>query len=431
MRRARARAFRVSMPSWCDASGDTPFCQQIVGLMGAARRHRPCYEITYSARMALRFSPDLERERWCCEDCGARIAALGMGRTPKYCSSRCRQRAYRKRNAAPSRVSLIDPYWSSPSAALYLGAADAVLTALPAGSVHCVMTSPPYWNLRDFGHPDQLGQERTPEMYVESLRATMREVARVLRSDGTVWLNLGDTYSRHSDGGPTGDRHAGRGHRAGAVTQRAINSTGTARKKSLLMIPARVALALQQDGWIIRNDIAWHKPNALPESVADRFATRHEHLFLLTRQPRYYFDLDAVREPQKTLGTRHAGSGGYRNAHPSKGGITRRELHPLGGNPGDVWTISNRPSNDAHFAMFPIDIPRRCIVAGSPPGGLVLDPFSGTGTTGAAALEHGRRYIGIDINRNYHDLAIRKLTNQPLHSNGDRDPSTPRTTRDS
>lgn len=144
-------------------------------------------------------------------------------------------------------------------------------------------------------------------------------------------------------------------------------------------------------------------------SVTDRLATRHEHLFLLTRGPRYYFDLDAIRVEQKTRVARHEGRSVYSDGHPSKGGVTRRELHPLGANPGDVWTISNRRSADAHFAMFPIDIPRICIAGGSPAGGLVLDPFGGAGTSGLAASQLGRRYLGIDINAEYHDLAIPRL----------------------
>jgi site-specific DNA-methyltransferase (cytosine-N4-specific) len=268
--------------------------------------------------------------------------------------------------------------------------------------VQCIVTSPPYYGLRDYrGHAEQLGLERTPEAYVESLTAALNSAARVLRPDGTLWLNLGDSYTSRANAGPSADRHAGRGHRRG-VTAARRNTTQAAPIKSLMLMPARVALSLQAAGWTVRNDIVWHKPNAMPESVTDRMAGRHEHLYLLTRRPRYYFDLDALREPQQTRGQRHQGkSCGSREGWPTAWSTQSRSLHPLGKNPGDVWSINAKPSSSEHFAMFPIDLPLRCISVSTRPGDLVLDPFAGMSTTGRAAITLTRRYVGIDVNPDY------------------------------
>lgn len=178
----------------------------------------------------------------------------------------------------------------------------------------------------------------------------------------------------------------------------------------MLKIPARVAIALTDDGWILRNNIVWHKPNAMPESVTDRLSTRYEHLFLLAKNPRYKFNLDDIREPQKTRGRRHEGrSNGSRDGWPSGWSTTTRALHPFGANPGDVWSISTRPRKEAHFAMFPPDIPTRCITASTDPGDLVLYPFTGAGTTGAAALHLHRAFLGIELVTHYADLAAHNL----------------------
>ena len=173
-------------------------------------------------------------------------------------------------------------------------------------------------------------------------------------------------------------------------------------------------MALQGDGWIVRNDITWHKPNALPESVTDRLSGRHQRLFLLTWRPKYYFDLDAVRVRQKTRDSPSAGQTGYRSRRSEGAAPAPRSLHPGGANPGDVWAIPNRTTPEAHHARFPIDLPLRCIAAGCPADGVVLDPFSGAGTTGAAALQLGRRYLGVDLIEAYHDLAIPKLDSAGL-----------------
>ncbi|MCX5285961.1 site-specific DNA-methyltransferase [Streptomyces sp. NBC_00198] len=285
------------------------------------------------------------------------------------------------------------------------------MRTLPAASVDCIVTSPPYYSLRDYGVDGQYGLEASPAAYVETMRALFAEARRVLADDGTLWLNLGDSYAtqRSSDG--TTKRSDKKGAAAAGPVSRPANA------KNLLGIPWRTAFALQDDGWILRNEIIWHKPNAMPESVRDRLSNRHEHLFLFAKSPRYAFDLDCIREPHAPSSTYHRDIARARphdlgKTGPAKntGGVGShkrggRELNAAGANPGDVWSITTRPYPAAHFAVFPIDLPLRCIKAGCRPGGTVLDPFSGSGTTGAAARQLGRRYIGIDLNPAYHDLA--------------------------
>lgn len=298
-------------------------------------------------------------------------------------------------------------YYADDQVALHLGDALEILREMPDESVNCVVTSPPYFGLRDYGVEGQYGLEASPAAYVETMRAVFSEAKRVLAKDGTCWINLADSYS----GGSRTTYHAD-------SATKSVRSKGHAEArpvsglpgKNLLGMPWRLAFALQDDGWILRNDVIWQKSNAMPESVTDRLASRYEHLFLLARAERYWFDLDAVREPQKTAGERHEGrSCGSGEGWPSAWSAKTRTLNAKGGNPGDVWSISTRPYPEAHFAVFPIDLPIRCIRAGCKPGGTVLDPFSGSGTTGEAARKLGRRYIGIDLNPAYHDLAIKRF----------------------
>jgi site-specific DNA-methyltransferase (cytosine-N4-specific) len=350
---------------------------------------------------ALRNVTELEQRA--CEGCGDPIVCGRAGRPRRFCSNACRQQAYRARNGLAARPTATDSYRSGPGWALYLGHAAHVLDQLPGGSVQTIVTSPPYFGLRDYkAHPDQIGLEPTVQAYVDALAEVCHAAARVLRPDGTLWLNLGDSYSSRANTGPSVDRHAGRGHRQG-VTAARVNTTATAPIKSLLLIPSRVALALQADDWIVRNDIIWHKPNAMPESVTDRLANRYDHLLLLSRRPRYYFDLNPIREPHQQESRRNLGL--------SETGRAACDADPnvAGKNPGDVWRIANRPSPSEHFAMYPVDLPRRCIAAASRPGDVVLDPFAGLSTTGRAALSLGRRYIGGDINAEYHDTAAAAL----------------------
>ena len=305
-------------------------------------------------------------------------------------------------------------YYQDDTVTLLLGDCLKALRGLPDGSVDCVVTSPPYFGLRDYGTPGQYGLESTPAEYVETMRAVFAEARRVLADDGTLWLNLGDSYAYP----PGSAGRQGNGQRADRTfTAEGIRGTTALPAKNLLGIPWRTAFALQDDGWVLRNEIIWNKPNAMPESVADRLSTRHEHLFLFTKQQRYHFDLDAIREPLARPEAVGEGIvfGGRKGPDGKVGGSARRSGGNVsvygaagqvkGRNPGDVWEISTKPYPAAHFAVFPIDLPLRCIKAGCKPGGTVLDPFSGSGTTGAAARQLDRRYVGIDLNPAYHDLA--------------------------
>ncbi len=474
------------------------------------------------------------------------------------------------------------PYFTDEQATLYLGDALTALQSLPDASINCCVTSPPYFGLRDYGVDRQIGAESSPAEFVRALTSVFAEVRRVLADDGTLWLNLGDSFATSGASGPQGSS----GQRATRTfTAEALARRGDRPPKNLLGIPWRVAFALQDDGWILRNDVIWAKPNGMPESVTDRLSTKHEHLFLLTKadwrgdaaaadlpdvdaawlaalidgegtitvardkrseknpkhqdvftvtlsvantcvpllekagrllggaevhrnnegvnrpgyavrvssnkaaavieavepwlidkkdqalialalrdtqrragtstdsyrstegrwykerlweamkaanrresqdlswvKPRksgrwvpqpYWFDLDPIREP-------HVSEPGREGANCLRGQKAIRATGPNSGayseggrNPGDVWTIPTQPFTEAHFAVFPVEIPRRAIAAGCKPGGVVLDPFSGSGTTGLAAAELGRRYVGIDLNRDYLELSLRTRLSQP------------------
>ncbi|NBE94521.1 site-specific DNA-methyltransferase [Nonomuraea sp. KC401] len=323
------------------------------------------------------------------------------------------------------------PYWHDDQAAIYHGDARQVRSEMPAGSVDCIVTSPPYWGLRHYCD-GQYGQEPTVEAYVENLRSAFAEVRRVLADEGTCWLNLGDLYAANSDGCARG---ADFNPRQPLVRPKARRSVPP---KNLIGMPWRVAFALQEDGWILRNAIVWHKPNAMPQSVRDRLSNRYELIFLLVKQRRYGFDLDPIRQPytgDRPI-TRRSRSGGTKPNSittpwppPGKYGTTGQDAagprhgaamrptgerhtacHPGGRNPGDVWSIPTRPLKAAHFAAFPIDIPLRAIAVGCRPGGKVLDPFMGSGTTGIAARQLGRTFAGIELNAAYCDLARTRFT---------------------
>jgi DNA modification methylase len=334
------------------------------------------------------------------------------------------------------------PFYTDEQITLHHGDALAVLSTLPDGSVDCCVTSPPYYGLRDYGEPGQYGLEPSPATYVETMRAVFAQVRRVLADDGVCWLNLGDSYSsgagnRNEDlnerwGNAPGQRKqedARRSYRRDdgevAAGRRAVVGLPP---KNLLGVPWRVAFALQDDGWILRNAVVWAKANAMPESVTDRLSTTYELVFLLAKSRRYWFDLDAVRErysenthprySQDLRGERFDLRGGTKageaaailRGHQSdqhQTGLTRTSEHPSGRNPGDVWTLPTQPFPEAHFAVMAPELARRCIVAGCKPGGTVLDPFAGSGTTGMVAQQHGRRFVGIDLSADYLNLALR------------------------
>jgi DNA modification methylase len=275
----------------------------------------------------------------------------------------------------------------------------------------CV-TSPPYYGLRDYGHDGQIGLEETPEDYITAMVEVFRCVWDVLADDGTLWLNLGDSYGAVGGNTYTGFNERWSGTGGGNSKQNATLSGVTGRKiitglkpKNLLGIPWRVAFALQADGWYLRQDIIWHKPNPMPESVQDRCTKAHEYIFLLSKSQSYYFDNDAIKYPVKQdWGTRDRSDGKYHNEGSG--------LQPHGGleksyemaNKRSVWTVTTKPYAGAHFATFPPDLIEPCILAGAPVGGIVLDPFMGSGTTAAVAIANGRDYLGCELNPAYKEL---------------------------
>ena len=274
-----------------------------------------------------------------------------------------------------------------------------VLKTLDDESVQCVVTSPPYWGLRDYGVDDQLGLEETPEKYVENMVSVFQEVKRVLRKDGTVWLNLGDSYS--SGGRKTQTTQTVREGQEGTAVRPPI--VEGIKPKDLIGIPWRVAFALQEDGWYLRSDIIWNKPNPMPEAVKDRPTKSHEYIFLLTKSAKYYYDYEAIKEKgEYPAGTRAAKAS---DARSSMGFVNSRppeyKIYDGTRNKRSVWKITTKPYKEAHFATFPEELPETCIKAGTQKGDVVLDIFAGSGTTLRVASKLGRKGIGIELNPEY------------------------------
>ncbi len=317
------------------------------------------------------------------------------------------------------------------STRIVVGDALSALREMPDGSVRCCVTSPPYWGLRDYGVAGQLGLEPTPQEYVAAMVAVFREVRRVLADDGTLWLNLGDSYSsgtRTTQVAPTlrakgHDEASGKAEYLNGFAVRPGAVEGLAGKQ-LIGIPWRVAFALQEDGWWLRSDIIWAKPNPMPESVTDRPTKAHEYLFLLSKSARYYYDSDAIAEPS----VYKAGEGGNQSfgaaggkAEIAYGSLVSGKKWDSDGtrNARTVWQIATQPFSGAHFATFPTELPRRCILAGSAPGDTVLDPFSGAGTTLLVADRLGRNGLGVELNPKYAEMARRRITaDAPLFHEG-------------
>ncbi len=377
---------------------------------------------------------------------------------------------------------------------IYQGDCIEILKDMPDESIDCVVTSPPYWGLRDYGKGEQLGLEETPEEFVSNLVKVFSEVKRVLKSSGSVWLNLGDSYfsapAGNKNGIPKQNAYGGREDAAKSMfkaSQVKGKKHNTLKQKDLCGIPWKVAFALQADGWYLRQDIIWHKPNPMPESVQDRCTKAHEYIFLLTKSPKYFYDIDAIREPlaessigrlnqdiENQIGTTRANGGAKTNGNFKAVGDQNK-----GANKRSVWTITTKPYKEAHFATFPIELPTYCIKAGCPEkvckkckkpvikesyrenklnvgygnqhtpsgthkkiggkyqkfmeenpkkiiekptcscnvgfeGGIVLDPFFGSGTTGLAAQEHNRHWVGIELNEEYIEIAHRRLAQKTL-----------------
>jgi site-specific DNA-methyltransferase (adenine-specific) len=309
---------------------------------------------------------------------------------------------------------------------LHLGDCREILQTLPEQSVNCCVTSPPYFGLRDYGMAEQIGLEPTPEQFVAELVAVFREVRRVLRDDGTLWLNLGDSYFSTTKGSggsnpETSPKQAWKGSENGQGGYSVKLSSGNLpiKPKDLIGIPWRVAFALQADGWYLRQDIIWHKPNPMPESVTDRCTKAHEYVFLLSKSARYWYDAAAIKEQAMTAGRTGWGFTQDHTPKPRSGSGTNeriryQEPRHEDRNRRSVWTIATQPYSGAHFATFSPALVEPCILAGCPIDGTVLDPFSGSATTGQVALANARNYIGCELNPEYHELAQRRLDGAQL-----------------
>ncbi len=299
-----------------------------------------------------------------------------------------------------------------------IGDCRAVLPSLPKKSVQCVVTSPPYYNLRDYGVSGQIGQESHYQEYIENIVDVFRKIKPVLKDDGTVWLNLGDSYAGSSKGSQGKNQYKD-------IGKRRLKRTGISdlKPKDLIGIPWRVAFALQKDGWYLRQDIIWHKPNAMPEPVKDRCVNAHEYIFLLSKSKKYYFNYEAIQEEavskekrihsiirNRELGYKSKTNELHSNTKqayilPEKYqeyDLTKRRKR-------DVWTVHTKPYTGAHFAAFPPELIHPCILAGSREGDTVLDPFFGSGTVAEVAALFNRNWIGIDINENYAPLYKQRL----------------------
>ena len=301
-----------------------------------------------------------------------------------------------------------------------------VLPTLAEKSVQCVVTSPPYYGLRDYGCDGQIGLEDSPEFYVDKLVAVFRGVKRVLRDDGVVWLNLGDSYYNYRPGGTSQVKQT-LANNDGAVVENTSKRNSRfdgIKEKDLIGIPWMVAFALRADGWYLRSEIIWHKPNPMPESVTDRPTKSHEQIFLLSKNAIYFYDAETIKEPEKQCTTERYKSGwngvdddGSKGARTGsaykkmKAGMTMGEA--MGGNgmrnKRSVWTITTKPFKEAHFATFPPEIPMTCIKAGSKIGDTVLDPFAGAGTVGMVCEKLDRNFIGIELNPAYVKMAEKRV----------------------
>ena len=306
---------------------------------------------------------------------------------------------------------------------IYIGDCLEVLKTLPDESVHCCVTSPPYYALRDYGMEEQIGREATPKKYISRLTEVFTEVRRVLRSDGTLWLNIADTYAGKGNQGDFVDPKNPKGRSGQAV---ALNYKAPGCKpKDMIGIPWMLAFSLRDDGWYLRNDIIWMKENPMPESVKDRCARCYEHVFLFSKSRKYHFDHKAISEPiapttAERLKRGMKGGNKFGKAIPGQeqvqtinrpreyGTITDEMIKPLR-NKRDVWIINTVPFKGGHYAAYPPMLVETCLLAGCPEGGIVLDPFMGSGTTGMVAKQLDRHYVGIELNPEFTELAYARI----------------------
>jgi len=325
------------------------------------------------------------------------------------------------------------------------GDAIALIKDVPDEHVNCVVTSPPYYGLRDYGHDGQIGLEKSPKEYVEKLVELFREIHRILKKDGTVWLNLGDSYNGSGGPGSQWDNKNTKGIKSGNFKKfnNPNKSVGNLKPKDLIGIPWRVAFALQADGWYLRQDIIWHKPNPMPESVKDRCTKAHEYIFLLSKSAKYYYDAEAIMEDatgfdgrkdtyfkggvkydgfnEQTMLSRGHERWRYKNLkekgqqthtmHEKRANGLQDELSPIR-NKRSVWTVTTKPYKEAHFATYPQDLIKPCILAGCPENGIVFDPFMGSGTTAVVARKLNRNYLGIELNPEYVKLSEERIYNE-------------------
>ena len=299
---------------------------------------------------------------------------------------------------------------------VYLGDSLETIKTFPDACVNCVVTSPPYYQLRDYGEEGQIGMEDTPKEYIDRLVSLFREIRRVLKDDGTLWVNLGDSYSGNNSVVSTGRAGFGNGR------EKVFTKGGGLPKKNLIGIPWRFAFAMQEDGWILRQDIIWAKGNALPESVKDRCTKSHEYIFLFSKKEDYYFDQESImedcvdenyikrtsREIERATTQGYAMAGKHRD---NIGGFTKEGDYTKR-NKRDVWCVNVKPNKEAHFATYPEELIVPCILAGCPEGGVVLDPFMGSGTTGIVARKLNRNFLGCELNPDYQKMAERRIFNE-------------------
>ena len=294
---------------------------------------------------------------------------------------------------------------------IYIGDALTCLKQMPDESVNCCVTSPPYYGLRDYGVDGQLGNENTPEEYISKMVEIFTEVNRVLKKDGTLWLNIGDSYAGSNQGKGTKNLNKKQASNTGtqymiSVDKPMLAKVKGCKPKDLIGIPWMLAFALRDSGWYLRQDIIWHKANCMVESVKDRCTKSHEYIFLLSKSRKYYYDNDAIKEPAKYPFDKRG------ERKDSRRGTSMNSMSGSTGefrNKRDVWTVNTKPYKEAHFATFPDTLIEPCILAGCPEGGVVLDPFIGSGTTAMVANRHGRKCIGIELNPEYREL-IEKRT---------------------
>lgn len=302
---------------------------------------------------------------------------------------------------------------------IYQGNCLEVLKSFEDKCINCCVTSPPYYGLRDYGVEGQIGNEDTPFDYVDKLVDIFAEVRRVLKDDGTLWLNLGDSWAGSSQGAgtkhPTPKQASNHGTNYMTAEHHVskLKHVEGCKPKDLIGIPWMVAFALRESGWYLRQDIIWAKGNPMPESVRDRCTKSHEYIFLLSKNRKYYYDYQAIKEPAVTKATvRDKNKEGYQADYAKGDRFSKGErVYGADGmrNKRDVWNVNTKPCKEAHFATYPDTLIEPCILSGCPEGGVVLDPFMGAGTTGMVAKKHGRNYVGIELNKEYIDIANKRI----------------------